>query len=113
MGARLDGDGEGGISMVNSVRLLRSRGLQYVTCLAVALTACSNDAAGDKSGGEGGNEPIVLEMAVAGTPTPDAVRFADEVGRRSGGLIDIEFQARLAQRRRRVRSGNDRRRAAR
>jgi TRAP-type C4-dicarboxylate transport system substrate-binding protein len=58
---------------------------------AMTVAACSGSS-GDKAGGAEKQEPVVLKLAsITGTIQPPLQVFADEVARRSGRTLRIEF----------------------
>jgi TRAP-type C4-dicarboxylate transport system substrate-binding protein len=60
--------------------------------LALAVTACSGSSS-DKAGGVEKQEPVVLKFAnVNGVTEPQLQVFAEEVIRRSGGTLRIQFK---------------------
>ena len=60
-----------------------------VVAIAAVLPGCGNTA--DKTGGAGAGEPHVLRLANGNLAPEELQVFADEVDRRSGGALRIEF----------------------
>jgi TRAP-type C4-dicarboxylate transport system substrate-binding protein len=61
--------------------------------LALALAACSGSSS-DKAGGAEERQPVVLKLAsITGDIQPPLQVFAEEVARRSGGTLRIEFES--------------------
>jgi TRAP-type C4-dicarboxylate transport system substrate-binding protein len=67
---------------------MRAR-IWIVAALALLAPGCANT--GDKAGGSGGGEPLVLRLANGNSQPAELQAFADEVRRRSGGALRIEF----------------------
>ena len=67
---------------------MRAR-IWIAAALALLATGCANS--GDKAGGGGVGEPRVLRLANGNSQPGELQAFADEVRRRSGGALRIEF----------------------